>query len=211
MAQETAGKIERVAPRNDFRFFAGVGGGDGKVEDASGPDGGEQRHFGFKLKVMAGGEPIAEPVAAHETKSALAVENAATAQQGRHGAIGPSAQERHAGGIGKAIADDEVGIVAQPPEAFEISGMMLAVAIEKEEPIDGIGHPAQDVMERGCLAVVRSGKRENFRTALRGEKGGGVAAGVVDDRDRKAGATAAAHDLADGGGLVAGGDENTSG
>ena len=38
-------------------------------------------------------------------------------------------------------ADDEVGVEAHAPEAFEIGGMMLTVAIEKDEPVDRFGQP----------------------------------------------------------------------
>ena len=135
LTKQAARKVEGVAQGNDFRFFAGVGGGDGKIENASGSGGGEQRHFGFKLKMMTRGEPGPEPRSADETESALAIEDAAAAQQGGHPAVGPAAQERHARGIGKAIADNEVGVVAHAPEAFEIGGVMLAVAVDEKYPL----------------------------------------------------------------------------
>ncbi len=132
-------------------------------------------------------------------------------EEGRHGAIGPAAQEGHPGRVGEAVAHDEIGLVAHPPEAFEVGGMMLAVAVEKKEPVRGAGQPGQGVMEGGGLAVVRSRKDMDVRAGFRGEEGGGVVAGVVDDRDGKSGREASAHDARDGGGFVARGDENPGG
>src|SRR5882762_205359 len=65
-ADKAAGKVERVAPRDNLRFFAGIGGGDGKVEDAAGAGRGEERHFALELEMMAHGEPGTEPGAADE-------------------------------------------------------------------------------------------------------------------------------------------------
>ena len=110
------------------------------------------------------------------------------------------------GGIGKAIAHDKIGVVPQAPEAVEVGGKMLAVAIEEDEPFHGSRQPRQGVVERGGFAVMRSGRDKNFRARLRGEDAGVVTAGIVNNDDGKSGATAASYDLSDGGGFVAGGD-----
>ena len=208
---EAAGKVEGIAPRDDFRDFAGVGGADGKVEDAAGSGGGEEGHFGFEFKMMAGGEPGAEPGAADEAEAALAVGDAGAAEEGGHGAIGPAAGEGHAGGVGEAVADNEVGVMAKVPEAFEVAGIMLAVTVEEKEPVDGGAGAAQGMTEGGGFAVARAGEGEDFGAGPGGEAGSVVAAGVIDDADCETGAAATAHDAADGGGLVAGRDENQGG
>ena len=82
-AQQAPREIQRVAPRHDLRFLVRVGGGDGEIDDAARMRGGEQRHLGFKLEVMPGGQPRAEPRAAHEAEAALAVDDAAAAQERR--------------------------------------------------------------------------------------------------------------------------------
>ncbi len=189
-------------------MLVGVEGGDGEVDEAGGTRGGEEGHFGFELEVVAAGEPRAEPGAADEAEAALAVGDAAVAQESGHGAIGPAAQKRHAMGVGEAVADDEVGVVAQFPKAVEIGGAMLAVAVEEEEPFDSGGEPGQGVAEGGGLAVVRAGEGDDLGAGGGGEAGGGVATGVVEDEDGEAGAAACAHDAGNGGGFVAGGNED---
>ena len=210
-SQEAAGEIEGVAPRDDLRLFAGVGGGDGDIPDAGRTGGGDERHFGFKLEMVPGGKPGAEPGTADKAVTALAVGDAATMKKRGHEAIGPAAKDRHARGIGEAVADDEVGMGAQAPKAGEIGGVMLAITVEEEDPLDGRGQSIQRMMQRSSLAVMRAGKRKDFRASLRGERGSVVAAGIVDDPDGKACMAATAHNLPDGVRLVAGGDENEGG
>ena len=73
------------------------------------------------------------------------------------------------------------------------------------------GYLAGRVMQGGGFAVVRSGKRVDFRAGFGGEERGVITAGVVDDCDGKSGREASANDAGDGGRFVAGGDENPGG
>ncbi len=200
--------MNRVAPRNDLRFLARVGRGDREIEHPSAPRGGEQRHFRLELKTMPGGKPRTEPRAAHQAKSALAVANAAAAQQPGHDPIRPAAHDRHPRGVGQAVPHDQVGVETSAPKTFQVGRVMLAVAIEEKKPIDRSGQPPHRVPERGRLAVMRSGRRHHLRARLPRQKSGRIAAGIVDDRDRKPGAPASPHHPADGRRLVARRNEN---
>ncbi|MEI9998619.1 MAG: hypothetical protein WDO13_05360 [Verrucomicrobiota bacterium] len=108
-----------------------------------------------------------------------------------------------------AGADDEVGAFARGPEAREIGRVVLAVGIHEEEPAGRGGRGPERLAQRGRLAVVRPAVGEHRRAGLPRQQRGGVAAAVVDHgHERETGRAAAPHDRSDGGGLVAGGDEN---
>jgi len=208
MEKEASGEVEGVAPGENFRDFAGIRRADGEVQDAAGAGGGEKGHFGFELEMIAGWEPWAEPRAADEAETALTVDDAAAAEQGGHRAIGPAAEGGHVRGIGETVADDEVGVMAESPEAIKVAGVMLSVAVEEEEPVDGSGDTTKSMAEGGGFAVARAGKGENLGTGAGGKKVGGIGSVVVDDPHGETGEAASGDDLGDGGGFVAGGDEH---
>jgi len=166
LLQQTTGKIQGIAPGNDFRALAGISGGDGKIDNTAGTPCGQERNFGFKLEVMPARKPGTQPRAADEPETALAIVNASTAKQRGHGVIGPTTQGRHMRRIGQTIADHKIGTVTQIPKAFKIGGMMLAVAVEKEEPFDGIGQGSERVPQGGGLAVMGSARGENLSSGF---------------------------------------------
>ena len=71
---------------------------------------------------------------------------------------------------------------------------MLAVSVEKEEPVDSGGKRDERMAKRGGLAVIRPGQGQDASTGLPREVGGGVGARVVDHRHGEAGLAAAAND-----------------
>ena len=106
-------------------------------------------------------------------------------------------------GIGKTVADDKVRVVTQVPEALEVGGIVLAIAVEKKYPVDRRRQMDQRMAQRGRLAVMPARQREDFSPGLGGEMGRRIATAIVDDGDGKARRHATAHDLADGGGFIA--------
>ena len=148
MAKQAVNKIESVAPRNNFRFLAVIDGGDAEIDHSAGTACGQERHFCLELKMVSGWQPGLQPRAADEPESALAVEDAATPKEHRHDPIGPATQEGYLVRLGHAIADDEIGGFAKVPEAFKIGGVMLTIAIEKEEPFDGCRQLAKRGVKR---------------------------------------------------------------
>ena len=62
---------------------------------------------------------------------------------------------------GKRLPTMRSASCAQRPEALEIGGMMLAVAIEEEEPFDGCGQrgSARDAARRSCRDADRRASR----------------------------------------------------
>ncbi len=89
--------------------------------------------------------------------------------------------------------------------------MMLSIAIQKEQPLEIIGQPGHGVMEGGGLAVLRSGQREDFGPGFFREESSVVSTGVIDDENGKTSGDATADNMSDGGGFVAGGDEDEGG
>jgi len=191
MTEQAVEKIESIPPRNDLRFFAVIDGRNWNIDDATGSIRREERHLCLELKMVSDRKPGFEPGATDESKSALAIHNAAAMEKGRHDPVGPTAQKRHFVGFGQTITHDEIGSFTQSPKAFEIGWAMLAVAIKKEKPLHRIGQLAERVMQRGGLAMMRPGKGKNLGTSLFGQQGGLVAAAVVDHGHRKTGASAA--------------------
>ena len=112
---------------------------------------------------------------------------------------------------GEAVADDEVGLVPGAPEAFEIVRVVLAVAVQADDPFHRLRQARQDVMQRGRLAVVRPAQRHDLRTGLGRDLRRGVAAGVVDDDHGETGVATTTHHVPDGRRFIARGDEDEGG
>jgi len=106
--------------------------------------------------------------------------------------------------VRQTITYNKIGVMAHVPKAFEISRVMLAIAIEEEEPVDGIRQMGKGVTECGSLAVRSSRKGENFGASFGSQAGRIIAAAIVDDADRKTGVATSANNAGDGGRFVAG-------